>query len=951
MLMSVFFTQGVFAAVPTFTASIKAKDGSTDKILLTFSEPVSTTTGSAGQPIVAGDLAVAGGDGLTISALSHVANSKSVVLTMSANMNLSATTELTIACATDAIYDNGGANACTQGATDIYNASVDTTGPTVSTIHWLDSAGDGDIDKAEVQFSEAIDDSTLANADFEFDNNATNNALGEETVSGGGTAVVSIGSVNLVDDEYYFLTVTTGIAGTDSANLHLIATNTTDLLGNAILMADKVGTSIDKASPVVMTAETLDVGDDGTTHNGKVDHLKLTFSENIDDSGIANYAAGADYAPQTSFVANVTNENVDAVEILGDAEDDNILYIIFDEDAGACDATTFTGCDTDTVDQDITLTGATVTITDSSGNVMGDLVSGDVIESDTAAPYILGSNYYDDNDDGVIDHLVVIFSEPVSDLSYIDISSTISAGGTLTTTALVAAGTIPLDAAGNDRWITLAIASGTANTTAIISTFDTAGTGMIDDANANDNLYQATVAMADEASPIVVTWNLDMQSRIMTLNFSETVDASTLAVGSVTIQDAASQTTSYTLTNSTTSSGNGGSIIINLSDTDWLAIRNDSLLAVDQASSYLSITATAIDDMNGNDLIAILNTAGLNASSYVRKSSGGGTKTVVCLSPKIVSFFPNENTEKLSKIWFNVSPQQNSSIWSNFNQAKSEITVKVGGVEVPLSNINLSLGKYIIVTATLDTPIETAGNVNVFISVPSMTTKEVCYTEETHTVSITEHVDTPSSNSIITTSRFPNMKRFVDVVSKKKKFKDISIMDWERPFVDKVSAAGIMTGYADGSGEFGKDDEVTNAQLVKVGLESFGYELPTKLETAPFLDVKVNEWFAPYLQKAKELGSIPKVVNGKIKPNSSISRGETMELLIKMAGIDLSEVSGETRFADVSSNRSFAKSIAWATENGIVSGYENKNQFGPFDSLSRGQLAKIIVNFLEFLDK
>jgi predicted ribosome-associated RNA-binding protein Tma20 len=107
-----------------------------------------------------------------------------------------------------------------------------------------------------------------------------------------------------------------------------------------------------------------------------------------------------------------------------------------------------------------------------------------------------------------------------------------------------------------------------------------------------------------------------MNTGSLVMNFDETVSTSTLSVGAITIQDAATSTTSYVLTDSATASTNGTQVNIALSLIDLNAIKNNLNLATSTDSSYLILTASAIDDMNSNNVNAILDGSAMQVSSY-----------------------------------------------------------------------------------------------------------------------------------------------------------------------------------------------------------------------------------------------------------------------------------------------------------------------------------------------
>jgi len=123
--------------------------------------------------------------------------------------------------------------------------------------------------------------------------------------------------------------------------------------------------------------------------------------------------------------------------------------------------------------------------------------------------------------------------------------------------------------------------------------------------------------IADTTAPTLLSWELNMYARTLTLHGSETLDASTLDVAAITIQDAETATASHKLTDSTTSSGNGINIVIDLSETDFNTITANTELATSQEDSYLTLTSDAINDMAGNPITAIPDGSGIMASAYL----------------------------------------------------------------------------------------------------------------------------------------------------------------------------------------------------------------------------------------------------------------------------------------------------------------------------------------------
>jgi hypothetical protein len=153
---------------------------------------------------------------------------------------------------------------------------------------------------------------------------------------------------------------------------------------------------------------------------------------------------------------------------------------------------------------------------------------------------------------------------------------------------------------------------------------DMAGnTTLLDDNN-------AVAETADTNKPSVSSWSLDLSVPTITLNFSETADVSTRDLTAITIQDAATATNSHTLTTSDTASGDGTSIVINLSLADKAGI---SAFAVDLATSWLRTTALLIDDMAANSNTTIVDGSAKQATAHTGTIAASASKTTVIASP------------------------------------------------------------------------------------------------------------------------------------------------------------------------------------------------------------------------------------------------------------------------------------------------------------------------------
>ncbi len=206
-------------------------------------------------------------------------------------------------------------------------------------------------------------------------------------------AVVAATSITSGTTMNFTYTVATGETSADldyKATDSLAANGATiaDAAGNAatLTLGSPAGTgslSANKAiviegNPVgIVSAATMDVDADGL-----IDHYKLTFSRNVDDSTFPGYVDSATMGNViTSWdVFNYTGVRLDPT-VAADTDDDNILYLAFTEGA-----THDTG-----LKPNITTT-ASPGLIDYLGNAMGQLFTADLAEADGASPVVVSAS-------------------------------------------------------------------------------------------------------------------------------------------------------------------------------------------------------------------------------------------------------------------------------------------------------------------------------------------------------------------------------------------------------------------------------------------------------------------------------------------------------------------------------------------------------------------------------
>ena len=142
---------------------------------------------------------------------------------------------------------------------------------------------------------------------------------------------------------------------------------------------------------------------------------------------------------------------------------------------------------------------------------------------------------------------------------------------------------------------------------------------------------QASFYIQDSTSPELEQFNLDMNNKILTLYFSETVNGSSLNITSLTLYEEPTEYDNvehYTLQSSTTTTLYDSIVIVKISDDDFNEIKKLTNLATNDDNTYLSITSYAIMDTNDNNVIPITSGEAKDVGNYTKDAT----------NPRLISF-------------------------------------------------------------------------------------------------------------------------------------------------------------------------------------------------------------------------------------------------------------------------------------------------------------------------
>ena len=119
--------------------------------------------------------------------------------------------------------------------------------------------------------------------------------------------------------------------------------------------------------------------------------------------------------------------------------------------------------------------------------------------------------------------------------------------------------------------------------------------------------------------------------------------------------------------------------------------------------------------------------------------------------------------------------------------------------------------------------------------------------------------------------------------------------------------------------------------------------LPTALAawSSPYEDIDGSEWFGDEAVFVTDRGLMKGSAAGTFDPDGSITRGQLVTILYRMAGKPDASASA---FTDVADGKYYSKAAAWAAASGIAAGYPD-GTFRPEAVLTREQTAQILYAY------
>ncbi len=163
------------------------------------------------------------------------------------------------------------------------------------------------------------------------------------------------------------------------------------------------------------------------------------------------------------------------------------------------------------------------------------------------------------------------------------------------------------------------------------------------------------------------------------------------------------------------------------------------------------------------------------------------------------------------------------------------------------------------------------------------------------------------------------------------------------------SGTGSYGGGGGGGGGGSTFSSSTSATSTPAPTDTSSQQAPAETTTPqttggmPFTDVNTTDWFYDAVNSAYSKGLVNGISDTEFGPQMTMTRG----MLVTIVGRMENAQSSGSSFGDVDASMYYAPYVAWAAENGIVTGFED-GTFKPDQNVTREQTAAILYRYMQY---
>ncbi len=159
--------------------------------------------------------------------------------------------------------------------------------------------------------------------------------------------------------------------------------------------------------------------------------------------------------------------------------------------------------------------------------------------------------------------------------------------------------------------------------------------------------------------------------------------------------------------------------------------------------------------------------------------------------------------------------------------------------------------------------------------------------------------------------------------------------------------SGILQGYADGT--FKPDQPINRVEALKIILLGSQVSLTEMVGTGGFKDTDPSAWYAKYIMTGVQLGIIQGYPDGTFQAEQTVNLVENLKMLLMAQNVDISRTAVlKNPYADAFANEWYAKFVQYAKDKNLIDA-DSQNKIYPAQGMSRAKLVETLyrITYME----
>ena len=162
-------------------------------------------------------------------------------------------------------------------------------------------------------------------------------------------------------------------------------------------------------------------------------------------------------------------------------------------------------------------------------------------------------------------------------------------------------------------------------------------------------------------------------------------------------------------------------------------------------------------------------------------------------------------------------------------------------------------------------------------------------------------------------------------------FPDVPGDSWFYPYVKTAFTKQIVNG--EGDGTFSGDKQLIRAAFLKMALLARNIDVRAHIGKDHAADVLASDWFAPYMGYARKVNLITPDLDNNLLPGKITTRGEAVDILLKLARL---EKSGDVQKYLSIAESSLLSTIVYIGNNETQAALDAANEAVEYTELAKG---------------